>query len=317
MIGMDSHIGSVGAFLYNERKPDAKDEKIMLSLWRRYGWGIAFLLPAVVIFALFLWTPIVKGFVYSFYAVDFVKGNTFVGLDNYRKVLADPDVLLSAKNTLYYMFLGVVVGFWVPIVFAILISELRRFQGVVRIAAYLPNVIPVVVLYGLWRWFYDPVGPINAGILALGGERVLFMTDRHWSMLSLVIMETWQQFGAGMLIYLAAVLSIPRDWYEAAEIDGAGVWQRVRHITLPSIRGLIGLMFVLQLIATSQGLQSQLAMLDGGPAKATLTYALLIVKYAFSRFEYGAAASMGVLMFLVLGGLAVLQFRLDGKKEAV
>ena len=122
---------------------------------RKHVWGYLFIVPAVVIFLLFLWMPIVKGVVYSFYHIDFVKGNSFAGFGNYRTVLHDPDVWTATKNTLYYMFLCLVIGFWVPIVFAISISELKRFQGFVRVAAYLPNVIPVVVLYGLWRWLYD------------------------------------------------------------------------------------------------------------------------------------------------------------------
>ncbi|MGG1313053.1 carbohydrate ABC transporter permease [Cohnella laeviribosi] len=281
--------------------------------WRKHFWGYAFVLPAVIIFLLFLWLPILKGIVYSFYHVDFVKGNTFVGMDNYETVFRDPVVWKAVKNTLYYVLLCLVIGFWVPILFAIAISELKKFQGFARIAAYLPYVVPVVVLYGLWRWLYDPVGPFNAALMKLGIGQINFMTDTKWSMISLVVMETWQQFGSAMLIYLAAVLSIPKDWYEAAEIDGAGVWKRIRHITLPSIRNQIALLLVLQLIATSQGYQSQLAMLDGGPNNATLTYALYIVKYAFNNLNYGVASALGVLMFLVLGVLAVVQHRLSNR----
>ncbi|WP_141504480.1 carbohydrate ABC transporter permease [Paenibacillus luteus] len=282
--------------------------------WKKHISGYLFLLPAAIIFILFLWVPITKGIIYSFYTIDFVKGNEFVGLENYKTIFNDPDVWIGVKNTLYYMFLCLVIGFWVPILFAIAISELRRFQGFVRVAAYLPNVIPAVVLYGLWRWFYDPVGPINGLLTQTGSDQIAFLTNRSWSMISLVIMETWQQFGSGMLIYLAAVLSIPRDWYEAAEIDGAGIFRRIWHITLPSIRGLVLLLFLLQLIATTQGFQSQLALLDGGPNKATLTYSLLIVKYAFTRLDYGVASALGVLMFLVLGGLALVQFKLNNKE---
>nr|WP_188890800.1 sugar ABC transporter permease [Paenibacillus radicis (ex Gao et al. 2016)] len=282
---------------------------------RKYFWGLLFLLPAFAIFILFLWVPIVKGFTYSFYHIDFVKGDNFVGFDNYKAVLSDSDVWIAVKNTLYYMFLALVIGFWVPILFAIAISELRRFQGFVRVAAYLPNVLPLVVLYGLWRWFYDSVGPINFVITKLGLDPVAFMTNTKWSMISIVIMETWQSFGSAMLIYLAAVLSIPRDWYEAAEIDGAGVWNRIRYITLPSISKLIGLLLILQIIATTQGYQSQYAMLDGGPNKATLTYSLYIVKNAFTRLDFGVASALGVLMFLVLGGIGVLQYRLQRKGE--
>lgn len=279
--------------------------------WSKHLWGYVFVLPAVVIFLLFLWLPIAKGLVYSLYHVDFVKGNTFVGLDNYRLVMKDPDMLTSVRNTLYYMLLCLAIGFWVPIMFAIAISEMRRGQGIARVAAYLPYVVPVVVLYGLWRWLYDPVGPLNFVLTKLGIPSIHFMTDTRWSMASIVIMETWQQFGAAMLIYLAAVLSVPRDWYEAAEIDGAGVWQRIRHITLPAIRSQIALLLVLQLIANSQGYQSQLAMLDGGPNNATLTYSLFIVKTAFNRLDYGVASALGVLMFFVLVLLAAAQNRLS------
>ncbi|CAM4464969.1 sugar ABC transporter permease [Paenibacillus phoenicis] len=281
------------------------------SNWKQYMWGYLFLVPAIAIFIVFLWVPIIKGMVYSFYNIDFVKGNTFVGFDNYVKVFHNPDVLLSVRNTLYYMLLCLVIGFWVPIAASIAISELRWFQGFARIAAYLPFVVPGVVLYGMWRWMYDPVGPINALLGWFGADPVSFISDGRWSMVSIVFMETWQQFGSAMLIYLAGVLSIPRDWYEAAEIDGAGVWARIKYITLPSMRNLIVLMLILQLIGTSQAYQSQLALLDGGPNKATLTYALLTVKYAFTQLDYGAGTALGVLMFIVLSVLGVLQYKLN------
>ena len=281
---------------------------------KKYATGLLFIAPAALIFALFLWMPIVKGMVYSFYHIDFVKGNTFVGFANYKTVFQDPVVRTAVVNTLYYMFLGLVIGFWVPCAFAVAISEMRRFQGFARVAAYLPNIVPFVVLYGVWRWLYDPVGPLNAVLMKIGIGQILFLTDKAWSMISIVVMETWQSFGAAMLIYLAAVLGIPRDWYEAAEIDGAGVWQRIRYITLPSIKNIMVLLLLLQLISTSQGYQTHLALLDGGPNNTTLTYALHIVKYAFTRLDFGAAAAMGVLMFFVLVGLAVIQHKLSNRE---
>jgi len=284
--------------------------------WRKYVWGYLFLLPAIAIFFTFLWLPIGKGIVFSFYHIDFVKGDSFVGWDNYERIFKDPEVITAIKNTIYYVFLGLAIGFWVPILFAICISEMRRLQGFARIAAYLPYVVPFVVLYGLWRWLYDPVGPINAVITKIGIDPILFLTNKAWSMISIVIMETWQSFGSALLIYLAAIMSIPRDWYEAAEIDGAGIWKRIRHITLPSIKNQIVLLLLLQLIATSQNFQTHFALLDGGPNNATLTYALLVIRYAFTRQDYGTASALGVLMFLVLCGLAVLQNRMSRKEAA-
>jgi len=292
---------------------NAKPQKQRSRKLNRYMWGLLFLLPAIVTFTLFLWLPIFKGVLNSFYNVDFVKGNTFIGFDNYRTIFSDGVVLIAVKNTLYYMGLALVIGFWVPIFFALAISEMRRFQGFARVAAYLPYVVPFVVLYGVWRWLYDPIGPINAALGKIGIDQINFISDRSWSMISIVIMETWQSFGSAMLIYLAAVLSVPRDWYEAAEIDGAGIWQRIRHITLPAISGQIILLLMLQLISTSQGFQTHFAMLDGGPNNATLTYALHIVKYAFVRIDYGVASALGVLMFFVLSILAVIQYRINNK----
>jgi len=297
-----------------EKAPRA-ESSYKASIFKRYAWGLIFVVPAMIVFALFLWTPIVKGIIYSFYNIDFVKGNTFVGWANYEKALSDPYLLTAVRNTLYYMFLGVVMGFWVPCLFAIAISELRWFQGFARISAYLPNVVPLVVMYGLWRWFYDPVGPINGTLSQLGVEPIAFLTNPSWSMISIVFMETWQQFGSAMLIYLAGILSVPRDLYEAAEIDGAGVWHRIRYITLPSIRNLLILLFLLQIIATSQGFQTQQALLDGGPNNATLTFALLIIKYATMRLDYGVASALGVMMFLALSVIAYIHFRLSNKEE--
>lgn len=293
-----------------------KRRKSFGQLVIKHFWGYAFLLPALYIFIQFLWVPIIKSFMYSVQAIDFSHGSTFVGLDNYKRALQNPDLLIAIKNTVMYMGMGVVVGFWVPIFFAIAISELRRFQGFARVAAYLPNVIPIVVLYGLWQYLYDPdIGPFNYFLGKLGIGSISFLSDEKWSMISIVFMETWQSFGGAMLIYLAAVLSIPRDWYEAAEIDGAGVWARIRYITLPALGNLMILMLILQLIATSQGFQAQKALLEGGPGTATLTYALLIIRYAFTDQDYGTASAMGVMMFFILSGLAIAQFKLFTRGE--
>lgn len=141
----------------SENPPALKGTPYKQNRWKKNFWGYMFLVPAVIIFVMFLWVPIFKGLLYSFYHVDFVKGNSFVGFENYARALSDPDVLTALKNTGYYMLLCLIIGFWVPIAFAIMISELRRFGGFVRVAAYLPFVMPGVVLYGLWRWLYDPV----------------------------------------------------------------------------------------------------------------------------------------------------------------
>lgn len=282
-----------------------------------YMWGIIFLLPALIVFCLFLWTPIFKGVIYSFMQVDFVSGNEFIGLNNYREVFANSALLISIRNTLYYMLLCVLIGFWVPSVVAMAISELRRFQGGMRLIVYLPHIVPAVVLYGMWQWLYDPLGPANQIASWLGNHQFMWLTDKSIAMLSIVIAETWQAFGGTTLIYLAGIVGIPKDLYEAAEIDGAGVLQRIRHITIPGIRHIYVLMFIMQLIGTSQGFMTHMALTGGGPNNATLTYMYQIINEAFTNLNYGRASAMGVLMFLVLTSLSMVLYYFQGRsKEA-
>lgn len=281
--------------------------------FRDYFWGVAFLIPALAVFGLFLWTPIVKGIVYSFYNIDFVNGNRFVGLTNYTEALASSDMGIAVRNTLYYMFLGVLMGFWVPSVVAIAISELRRFQGIMRLVVYLPNIVPAVALYAMWMWLYDPLGPLNQLLSWFGIGGVEWLTNKHWATFSIVLAETWQGFGATALIYLAGIVGIPKDLYEAAEIDGAGVFRRIRHITLPGIRHLYLLLFIMQMIATSQGFQTQVALTGGGPNNATLTYMYQIINQAFTLLNYGRASALGVMMFVVLTLLSAVLYRLQGR----
>ncbi|MFD2334151.1 carbohydrate ABC transporter permease [Cohnella sp. GCM10020058] len=281
--------------------------------FREYFWGVAFLVPAIAVFGLFLWTPIVKGVVYSFYNIDFVNGNHFVGWTNYAEALASSDLGIAVRNTLFYMFLGVLMGFWVPSVVAIAISELRRFQSGMRLIVYLPNIVPAVALYAMWMWLYDPLGPLNQLLSWFGIDRVDWLTNKHWATFSIVLAETWQGFGATALIYLAGIVGIPKDLYEAAEIDGAGVFRRIRHITLPGIRHLYLLLFIMQLIATSQGFQTQVALTGGGPNNATLTYMYQIINQAFTYLNYGRASAMGVMMFVVLTVLSAVLYRLQGR----
>jgi multiple sugar transport system permease protein len=275
---------------------------------RWYVWGLLFLIPEVIIFLVFLWVPIFKGMAYSFYEIDFVSGNRFVGFQNFQDVLSNPDFYTAIKNTLIYMGMAVLIGFWVPIAMAIAVSELKWFQGPARIVGYLPSIIPAIVLYGMWQWFYDSVGPINSFLNFLGLPAFDFYSREH-AVFSLIILETWQNFGSATLIYIAGLSSIPKDLYEAAELDGAGIWARIRHVTLPGIKSLILLLLVLQLIATSQAFQSQLLMFGGGPDNATLTYLLLTTREAFTYFNFGKASAMGTLMFLFLVVFSMITLR--------
>jgi multiple sugar transport system permease protein len=290
-------------------------KKFYRNKTRLYLWGALFVIPELIIFSLFLWVPIFKGIYYSFFHIDLVSPNVWVGLQNYVDVTSSSDFFPAIKNTLYYMALCVAIGYWVPILVAIAISELKWFQGIARVIVYLPSIVPAIVLYGMWMWFYDYIGPINSFLALVDIPKIDFFS-KAMAMISVVIAETWQYLGGSTIIYLAGIVNIPKDLYEAAEIDGAGVWKRIRHITLPSIRNLLLLMLVLQLIGTSQGFQAQMTMMGGGPDNATLTYMLLITREAFINFDYGRATALGTLMFLVLIGLSLIYMKLQRRGDA-
>lgn len=292
-------------------------EKRIVQRFRAYAWGFIFLLPAVLVFCVFLWLPIAKGIYYSFMNVDFVKGNLYVGLAHYREIFQSDVVALAARNTLYYMLLGLLIGYWIPSVVAIALSELRWFQGSMRLIVYLPNIVPAVVLYGMWQYLYDPLGPLNQILSWFGIDKVMWLTDKGMAMISIVITESWQSFGTATLIYLAGIIGIPKDLYEAAEIDGAGVLERIRHITIPGIRHLYLLLFILQIIGTSQGFMTHVALTGGGPNNATLTYMYLITNEAFVNLNFGKASAMGVIMFVVMTTASIVLYAIQGRSKRV
>jgi multiple sugar transport system permease protein len=261
-----------------------------------------FLLPALVIYALFAWYPIVKEFILSFQNVSFINPNTWVGFDNYRNLFDDPLFQTAWLNTIKFTVYALILGYVIPISLALAISEMRHAQGFFRAAFYMPVILPPLVSVFLWKWFYDPdTGFFNEILGWLHLPAQPWITDTGQAMPCLVAMATWGAAGGTMLIYLAALQGIPATLYEAAEIDGASIWQRLLHITLPQIRVIMLIMLILQIIATMQIFTEPYALTDGGPNGATETVMVLLYHDAFTNTQWGVAAALGVLLFLVLG----------------
>ncbi len=276
----------------------------------------AFLFPALLVFALFSWYPIAKGFTVALQQVTLGGDARWVGLENFRYVLSDPLLPIAWRNTLYFAGLGLVIGFFVPVVLAILVNEVRRGQALFRVGFYLPSIMPLVVVVLLWKWIYDPGNGLLNGLLQqFGLPQLGWYQDPKLAMPSLVIMSTWTYAGATTLIYLAALQGIPAYLYEAAEIDGATVLQRMRYITLPQLRGVMLIMLILQIIGTMQVFTEPFVMTGGGPNNATLTVMLLIYQYAFAYSNFGAATALGLMLFVVLVAFSIVYFALTRKLQ--
>src|SRR4051794_20565790 len=276
---------------------------------------LVFLLPLLLVFGVFSWIPILRAVVMSFQETNLVTPSTFVGLQNFQDVLNDPLLWTAVKNTLYFALLALLFGYPVPLVAAVLMSEVRRFKGLYSALAYLPVVIPPVVAVLLWKFFYDagPNGVFNTLLGAVGIGPVSWLQDSGSAMPALVLEATWAAAGGTVIIYLAALTGVSTDLYEAAEIDRAGIWRKVWHVTLPQLRGVLLITFILQIVGTAQVFLEPFLFTGGGPANSTTTVLLLIYQYAFASSlggDYGAAAALSLMLAGFLALLSAVYFRL-------
>ncbi len=274
----------------------------------RDGLGsLAFLLPLLVIFGIFSWFPIVRALVMSLQETNLVSEPTFVGVENFARVLADPLFATAVRNTAYFSFLALLIGFPIPIVLAVIMSEARRGKGLMSGLAYLPVVVPPVVSVLLWKQVFfnaSPNGLFNTILGWIGLGPLPWLQNATSAMPSIVIEATWAGAGATVIIYLAALLTVPPELYDAAEVDGASIRQKIWHVTLPQLRGVLFVTLILQLIATAQLFTEPFLFTGGGPANSTMSLLLLIYHYAFQNSlggEYGMAAALSIMLAAFLG----------------
>lgn len=284
--------------------------------WARRGGlsSVLFALPLLLVFGFFSWWPIVRSVVMSFQHTNLVKPASWVGWDNFQYVLTDPDLPVAVRNTAYFAALALVIGFPIPLVLAVLMSSVRRAKGLYSVLAYLPVVVPPVVAVLLWKFFYDGSadGVFNTILGWVGLGPYQWLSNPSLAMPSLVLEATWAAAGGTVIIYLAALLGVPGELYDAAEVDGAGLWHKVWHVTMPQLRGVLFITFILQIIGTVQVFIEPFLFTGGGPANATQTILLMIYQYAFGRSlggDYGAATALSVMLAAVLAVLSVLYFR--------
>ncbi|MGW4212973.1 carbohydrate ABC transporter permease [Lentzea sp. NPDC004789] len=284
---------------------------------RRHVTAYGFLSAALVVFAVFSWWPVVRGVVLSFQQVNFVTSSDWVGWENFERLFADPLFVVAWRNTLYFTILALVIGFGVPFITAVVLNELRHAKGYFRLLVYLPVMLPPVVTALLWKWFYDPgPGLFNSVLRGLGLPAAQWLDSSSTSMISLVLVITWANMGSATLIYLAALQTIPGELYEAAELDGAGILKKIRHVTIPQTKFVILMLLLLQVVATMQIFTEPFVMTGGGPEESTVTVLLLLYRYAFYYNDFGTASALSLILFAVLGVFSFLYLRITRKADA-
>jgi multiple sugar transport system permease protein len=280
------------------------------------GWLI--MLPTVILFAFFVWEPLLESVRLSLYTAKGIRLEEFVGLQNYIKVLKHPDFIAASQNTLKYIFWSLIIGYFTPIIMAILITETVHLKSVFKVGVYFPNIMPGMATVLMLGYFFRPgnTGVLNIILSKIGVEPQIWLTNPKLTILLIVVIMTWRGAGGTALIYMAGLSNINSELYEAATLDGAGILQRVRFITAPSIFSLGKTLLILQVISVFQILYEPLVMTNGGPNNASISIMQLVYNYAFRDFNYPAAASLSVMMCVILIILSGLYFKLTNSKES-
>jgi len=272
-----------------------------------WGWVGLFVAPGMLLFTLFIAAPIVIAFALSFYDWDLISAPRFVGLANFLAIPADPRAVNSIVRTAYLVAVGVVPTVIVSFLLAALVNT--RFPGIklLRTILLLPLVISFVASAVLWRYIFDPhLGPINLLLGLIGISGPAWLQSTSWSMPAVAVVIVWLRFPLGMLLYLAALQGIDPALLEAAELDGAGTWQRLRHVVWPNVRPVTFLVTIITLRGVLfDSFDVIQVMTGGGPIGSTDILIKYIYDAAFSQLKLGYASALAVALLLIVGGLAL------------
>ncbi|HML21415.1 MAG TPA: sugar ABC transporter permease [Aggregatilinea sp.] len=274
-----------------------------------------FLFPALILFALFAWYPIASSVILSFQNVGLHElhqgGAEWIGLRNYERMVADPVFKAAWRNSFEFAGLSVMIGFFIPILVAILVNEMRLAKGFFRLVYFLPNVIPGVIALLVWQQIYRvPNGFLNTLLMELGFHFQRWIQDPAQVKPSMIAVMTWGGFGSTMLLYLAALQDVPTELYEAAEIDGASPVDRIRSITLPHLKPTMLTLLILQIIGVAQVFMEPF-VLKNYPGQSATTPVLTLYRKAFLNSEFGLASAWSVLLIVLLAAFSAIYLRIS------
>jgi len=280
-----------------------------------------FVAPALSVIVAFFYLPVAAGLVlsltdYDIYAIADLHDLRWVGLDNYRRLFADPRFWTALRNTLVFVVVGGALSVAVSFVAALAVSaRLVRWRGLFRTVFFAPVVTTLVAVAVVWRYLYHPrSGPLAHGLAALGLPPVDWLGDPRWVMPALIVMAVWKNFGFNMVIFMAGLQAIPERLYEAARLDGATAAQQLRHVTLPMLLPTTVFVVLMTAIGHFQLFAEPYVMTQGGPGDASLSVVLLMYEQGFRWWNMGYAAAVAFVLFAVV--LAVSALRLLARRPA-
>jgi multiple sugar transport system permease protein len=273
--------------------------------------GYLFVFPSFALYVIFVLAPVIVTCILSFAYFDPMAGSRWVGFDNYVRFFTDDRSQQIFWNTLRFTAFAVTGNICVGMAFALALD--RKMPSLLlyffRLAFFLPVIIAAAFVSIVWGYFYgDDLGVINYYLIRLGLSPVHWLTSSRYAMMSIVIMDVWKNAGFFMIIFIAALQGVPKTLVEAAVMDGAGYWRRFFRIVLPWISPVVFFAIVYASIGALQVFESIVILTQGGPGDATRSMSIYIVEEAFDSFEIGYAASIAVIMTVVILAITALQF---------
>lgn len=286
----------------------------LLPRVRRREWqGLLYIAPWLIGFLIFIVYPFIWSIQLSFMEWKGIGIPTYIGFENYITLFTDDEpFLISIRNTLVYTAVHVPGVMILAFLVALLLNENARFMPLFRTLFYLPSVTSGVATVVLWVWILHPTGLLNRTLALVGIPGPNWFGSTTWALPGLILMSLWN-IGGDMVIYLAGLQGVPQQLYDAAEIDGANAWQRVRYVTLPMMTPSIFLTLILGIIGSFQVFTAALVATEGGPGYATLFVLLHIYYNAFRYFRMGYASALGWVLFVIIMVFTIIQFWLANR----
>ncbi len=273
--------------------------------------GYLFILPTFIGFIIFILFPLIESMRISFLEFSILRESTYIGLDNYAQMLSDTRLRIVYVNTIIFTLFAVFFNAGVGLLLAVMLN--RRLpilmRNLYRSVFFFPVLIAHTYIAVIWRFLYhQETGVINYYLSFLGIDSIPWLSNAHWAMAAIIIMDVWKNTGFAMLVFLAGLQNISQEYYEAAQLDGANERQLFFRITIPLLSPTIFFILVIFMIGALQVFDTIIVLTEGGPGDATRSVVLYIYELAFRRFDMGYAAAVSMTLFVIILLLTIAQF---------
>ena len=294
-----------------------KKKKGFFAALNEQKWSYLFIAPAVLLFVIFVVGPLIASLYWSFTEYNGIHAPKWVGIDNYRNIfLNDPRFWKSIRNTIFYTVGVIPPGVVLSLLLAIAVDQQIKFKNFFRVIYFIPSVTSVIALSVIWKWLFagEKYGLINYFLILLGLKPIDWLMSPAWTLPAIMIMSIWAGIGYNMILFLAGLQTIPSTVYEAADIDGANMWDKFWHITLPLLKPTMVFVVIMGFIASFQVFERIYIMTEaefgiGGVLDSALTVVAYLYDMGFRKFQMGYASALGYIVFIVIFAITMINLK--------